>query len=294
MSHSNRLKSRVAIVTGASRGLGRSIALALAAEGAAVAVVARTELEWDDRMPGTIHHTVDEITAAGGQAVAVAADLSKEDDLVRVVEATRAAYGPIDVLVNNAAITIGGRPPAPGDAPRAGSITYLQSAPSFLTFPIKAYRLHFAVNVFAAFRLMQLVLPDMYGAGRGAIVNVSSTAAFNPGEGPYDTPGTPALIAYGSTKAALHNLTQAVAVEAAAHGVTANVLLPSLPIATPGAASLLEGQTVTQWSEPETFAAAAVELALATPEVRTGQILFHDDVLHPELGRRGWLSTEMR
>jgi hypothetical protein len=70
--------------------------------------------------------------------------------------------------------------------------------------------------------------------------------------------------------------------------------LPSLPIATPGAVSLLEGQTVTQWSAPEDFAAAAVELALATPEVRTGQTLFHDDLLLPELGRRGRLSTETR
>lgn len=290
---SPRLESRVAVVTGASRGLGRSIALALAAEGAAVAVVARTESVWDERMPGTIHATVEEIRSAGGRAIAISADLSKEDDLQRIVEDARSLLGPIDILVNNAAITMGGRPPAPGEAPRPVTTVQLQEAPTFLSFPLKAFRLHFAVNVFAAYRLMQLAMPGMYAKGRGAIVNVSSNAAFTPGEGPYETAGSAALLAYGSTKAALHNLTQSVAIEAADKGVAANVLLPSLPIPTPGTSSLLSGQTVTQWSTAERFAQAAVELALAAPSERTGQILFHEDVLHPELGRRGWLSTEM-
>jgi len=290
----SRLKSRIAIVTGASRGLGRAIALAMAAEGAAVAVVARTQQVWDPRMPGTIHDTVDQIRAAGGHAIAVAADLSEEDEVSRIVETVRSALGPIDILVNNAAITMGGRPPAPGEAPRAAKAVQIRAAPSIGDFPLKAYRLHFAVNLFAAFRLMQLVLPDMYLARRGAIINVSSAAAFFPGEGPYTAaPGTAALLAYGSTKAALHNLTQAVALESQSKGVAVNVLLPSLPIPTPGSSALLAGQLITEWASPEGFAQAAIELALVSPDVRTGQILFHEDLLHPELGRRGRLSTEL-
>ena len=89
-----RLAGRVAIVTGASRGLGRAIALALAAEGAAVAVVGRTEQVWDDRLPGTIGETVTEIEAAGGSAVAIRADLTNRDDIAHLLDAARDTLGP--------------------------------------------------------------------------------------------------------------------------------------------------------------------------------------------------------
>ena len=81
-----RLEGRAAIVTGASRGLGREIALALAADGAAVAVVGRTESVWDERLPGTIGETVADIAAAGGRAVAIRADLLDRDDIARLVD----------------------------------------------------------------------------------------------------------------------------------------------------------------------------------------------------------------
>src|SRR6516162_1604972 len=109
-----RLEGRVAVVTGASRGLGKAIAVALAAEGAAVAVVARTEQQWDERLPGTIGETAEQIKAGGGSAVAIRADLSDRDDRARLVEAARSALGPITILVNNAAFTAPGRPPSTG------------------------------------------------------------------------------------------------------------------------------------------------------------------------------------
>lgn len=108
-----RLTGRAAIVTGASRGLGRAIALALASEGAAVAVAGRTEQVWDDRLPGTIGSTVADIEAAGGRAVPVRADLTDRDDVARLVDSAREALGPITILVNNAAFTAPGRPPRP-------------------------------------------------------------------------------------------------------------------------------------------------------------------------------------
>ena len=89
-----RLVGRAAIVTGASRGLGRAIALALAAEGAAVAVVARTEQQWDERLPGTIGDTVAAIADAGGRAVAIRADLLNREDIPRLVAEAREALGP--------------------------------------------------------------------------------------------------------------------------------------------------------------------------------------------------------
>jgi 7-alpha-hydroxysteroid dehydrogenase len=290
-----RLDGRVAVVTGASRGIGKSIAELFAAEGAAVAVVARTEQQWDERMPGTVHETVAAIEAAGGSAVALPADLAEPEQVESVIPRARAAFGPVDILVNNAALTIPGRPPredaarpARPEARRAAEPP-ARRAPfgSFLAFPLKGFRLHFEIGLFASYRLMQLALPDMIEAGRGGIVNISSYAGFMPGAGPYVHPGVPGPLAYGGNKAAIHHLTQCVAQEMQAHGIAVNVLSPSEPVITPG--NLVAAAGETDWARPEDFAEATLRVALADPSEVNGQLLWDADVLHPELGRRGWL-----
>jgi NAD(P)-dependent dehydrogenase (short-subunit alcohol dehydrogenase family) len=290
-----RLEGRVAIVTGASRGIGEAVARLFAREGAAVAVVARTEQVFDERLPGTIHDTVAAIEADGGRAVAIRADLADEDDVDRLVDDARAALGPIDLLVNNAALTVPGRPPAKDDTPVAKdrapkappqARTTTTRPGSFLGFPLKGYRLHFQIGLFASYRLMQLVLPDMIELGRGGIVNISSLAAFVPGPGPYERPGGPTVPAYGGNKAAMHHLTQAVAFEVAAHNIAVNALLPSEPVLTPGNRVAYQGD---DFASVDDFAEATLQVALADPTVMTGQILWSEDVLHPELGTRGWL-----
>ncbi|HSA52408.1 MAG TPA: SDR family oxidoreductase [Yinghuangia sp.] len=292
-----RLVGRTAIVTGASRGLGKAIAVAFAREGASVAVVARTEQQWSPRLPGTIHDTVAEIEAAGGHAVAVAADLSRPQDVDRAVEETRAALGPVDLLVNNAALTVGGRPPARGSEngssqpEKPAGLRNLRDRPlpgSFLDYPLKSFRLHFEIGLFASYRLMQLVLPDMVAAGRGAIVNITSLAAFLPGEGPYTTERR-GPIAYGGNKAALHHLTECVAAEMQRHGIAVNALAPSEPVETPGNQYASAGEA--DWATSEDFAEATVRVALADAATTTGRILWSDDILHPELGARGWLRS---
>ena len=174
-----------AIVTGGSRGLGRAIALALAADGVAVAVVGRTEQVWDERLPGTIGETVADIEAAGGRAVAVRADLTDRDDIGRLVEASRDALGPITILINNAAFTAPGRPPVPGAEPRAKTAKPKPGWPGFVSTPLAAYRRHFEISLFAAYELMQLVSPDMITGGGGSIINITSVASRLPGDGPY-------------------------------------------------------------------------------------------------------------
>jgi NAD(P)-dependent dehydrogenase (short-subunit alcohol dehydrogenase family) len=295
-----RFGGRVALVTGASRGIGAALAAALAAEGAVVACAARTERVWDERLPGTIHDTVDAIRRRGGHAIAVRCDVTVETDIVDLVATVARELGPVGILVNNAALTVPGRPPvqaapppvqaAPSPAPAARPPSAADRAgpPGFLGFPLKGYRRHFEVDVFAAYRLMQLVLPGMIAARRGAILNITSDASRRPGGGPWPGAGGPTPFAYGGAKAAVEHLTQAVAFEMQSYGVSVNALMPSLPVATPGLAVTAPGMDA---SLPMAdFCAAALRLLAAPASQLTGRVAYSEDVLHPELGRRGWLG----
>jgi 7-alpha-hydroxysteroid dehydrogenase len=273
-----RLAGRAAIVTGGSRGLGRAIALALATEGAAVAVAGRTERVWDVRLPGTIGETVADIEAAGGRAVAIRADLTDRDDIAQLVRSAREALGPITILVNNAAFTAPGRPPAPGAEPQAKPVKAAPAGgkpgwPGFVSTPLAAYRRHFEIAVFAAYELMQLVCPDMIDAGGGSIVNVTSVASRLPGDGPYPDRSGGVLPGYGGSKAALEHLTQCAAFDLADHNIAVNALSPSKPILTPGLAYY--AREFDDTAPADEFAQAAVELALVDAAKVTGRTIGH-------------------
>jgi NAD(P)-dependent dehydrogenase (short-subunit alcohol dehydrogenase family) len=277
-----RLAGRAAIVTGGSRGLGRAIALALAAEGGSVAVAGRTEQVWDDRLPGTIGETVADIESAGGRAVAVRADLTDRDDVARLVGEARDALGPITILVNNAAFTAPGRPPVPGAEPRPrpakpAAATSKPGWPPFLGTPLHAYRRHFDIAVFAAYELMQMVCPDMIDAGSGSIINITSVASRMPGDGPYPDRSGGVLPGYGGSKAALEHLTQCAAFDLADHNIAVNALSPSKPILTPGLAYY--AREFVDTAPADEFAQAAVQLALVDPSVVTGRTIGHREVL---------------
>src|SRR6187551_410196 len=135
-----RLSGKVAIVTGASRGIGAAIARRLAADGAAVAIIARTVHEGDHRLEGSLDSTAQSIRDAGGRVLAVTADIAQAADRARIVETVAVELGPIEVLVNNAAVT------------------YFEPV---LEFPERHFELMFAVQVRAPFELAQRVLPGM-------------------------------------------------------------------------------------------------------------------------------------
>jgi 7-alpha-hydroxysteroid dehydrogenase len=274
----SRLVGQTAVVTGASRGIGRAIAEAFGREGANVVVAARTVEQYDERLPGSVHDTVDAIVSAGGQALAVACDVSDDADRIRLIESARDAYGTVDILVNNAALTVPGRPGRPVPSGPTGVL------PPFVDVPVKAFRIHFEIGVFAAYRLMQLALPDMISRGSGAIINISSEAGHVPGEGPYPADAGPVLAGYGGNKIALEHLTQSVALEVGPLGIAANVLLPSIPVASPGLDALggYDGE------DPAAFAEAAVQLASADPTVWNGMVWYHHDLLDPTSPRRKW------
>jgi NAD(P)-dependent dehydrogenase (short-subunit alcohol dehydrogenase family) len=258
------LDGRVALVTGASRGIGAEIARLFAAEGAAVCVTARTVEAGQSPFEGTINQTVEEIVAAGGSAIAVAANLGRAEDRARLVAETVAELGPIDVLVNN------------------GAVTYFSPV---VDFAEKHWRLMFEVQVRAPFELAQLVLPSMIERGRGgSILNISSKAAIHPDGPPYtgrEWGGT----VYGMVKASLERFTTGLADEVAPHRISVNVLSPTGIVPTPG---VVHHQLITPGREdqvePESvMARAALALVSGDPATLTGRIAYSQQILH-ELG----------
>ena len=263
MTTRGALEGRVAIVTGASRGIGAAIARRFAAAGAAVAVSARTEKESDARLPGTIHETVEEIRAAGGHAVAIRADLSRADDRRNLVDAAVAELGPIDVLVNDAAVT-----------------WFLPVS----EFPGRRFEVMFEVQVRAPFELAQLVLPGMLERGQGWILNISSGAARHPQFPPYSGRGRGGTV-YGMCKAAIERFSTGLAAEVYDGGIAVNALSPSRVVATPGVVihRLIPPGAEDQAEPVEVMAEAALALCSGDPRTLTGRVAYSQALLD-ELG----------
>jgi NAD(P)-dependent dehydrogenase (short-subunit alcohol dehydrogenase family) len=260
---SNDLTGKVALVTGASRGIGAAIATRFAERGATVVVTARTTETHDVRLPGTIHDTVAGITGAGGRAVAVAADLSKEEDRERLVAEAREAVGPIDVLVNNAAVTF-----------------FLPIA----EFPRKRFDLMVEVQVWAAVHLSQLVLPDMRARGAGWICNISSRAALHPTFPPEQWHASGAGTVYGMCKAALERFSTGLAASVYPDNIAVNALSPNLVVPTPGTILHNLVREDRESEDPDVMAEAALRLCTGDPKQLTGRITYSQDLLD-ELGQ---------
>jgi NAD(P)-dependent dehydrogenase (short-subunit alcohol dehydrogenase family) len=236
------LAGRTAIVTGASRGIGKALALGLAARGAAVVCAARTVTEEPGGLPGTIDATAAAIQRAGGRALAVRCDVGRADDLHALVERTLGAFGRVDVLVNNAM--------APTRAP-------------FDDLSLDAWDESMAANVRSLFVLARLVVPPMAAAGGGSIVNISSggadhaaTAAMPPG-----------FLAYAVAKAAMERFTSALAPEVAARGVSVNALRPGAVKTELASRELGDGFDWTGWASPE---AVVPPVAWLAAQIGTG------------------------
>lgn len=207
------LDGKVALVTGASRGIGVAIAERLTAEKAAVVISARTVEPGGSQFAGSLNETLASIRGAGGTAIAIAADLTNPADRVHLVEQSTKELGPIDILVNNAAVT------------------WFEPTESFNE---RHYDVMFEVQVKAPVHLAQLVLPGMKKRGMGWILNISSGAARHPKGPPYRMRGAGAGTVYGMCKAALERFTTGLAAEVWDDGIFVNVLSPSGPVATPG------------------------------------------------------------
>ncbi len=242
------LSGKVAIITGASRGIGESIAAAFAQAGALVVLTSRK--------PENVEPAAQRIRDAGGRALAIAAHAGSEADAVMVVERTLAEYGRLDILVNNAAAN-----------PHFGPI---------LTAEGSHWDKIFEVNVKGYFFMAKAAVPAMQQAGGGKIINMASIAGINPG---------PMMGIYSTSKAAVIMLTKALAAELAGDNIQVNAIAPGF-IKTKFSAALWTNPTLNQVieratpqgriAEPDEVTGAALYLASDASSFTTGSVLVVD------------------
>ena len=264
-----KLDGKVVLVTGASRGIGKSIAEVFAAEGGKVACVARTLHEGDHPLEGSLDHTVAGITEKGGEAASFAADISEHAHCIDLVDQVKKHYGAIDVLVNNAALT------------------YFIPIKDY---PVSRWHRSIGVNFHAPFYLSQLVIPDMVEKKAGSIVNISSGAAIGPGRGPYKgQAGRGGGTLYGAEKAALERFTQGLASEVYEDGISVTCVSPSQVVPTPGTVfhHLVSGMDDPRGEPPELMAKAALLLATEPLDKVTGRVTYSQEIL----GEFGWIDN---
>ncbi len=236
------LAGKVAFVAGASRGIGATVARALAAEGAAVAVAARSEEQ--GKLPGTIGSVADAITEAGGRALPVPCDVTSEESVEAAVAATLSEFGGIDVLVANAGV--------------------LWLGPVEST-PLKRWQLCLDVNLTGVFLVTKAVIPHVRARGGGSLIAVTTT-----GVGMVDAGSN----AYWVSKAAVERLYLGLASDLKADGVAVNCLSPSRVVLTEGWQAGGAGMEIPpeMVEPPEAMARAAVLLAGQRADGITGTV----------------------
>jgi citronellol/citronellal dehydrogenase len=255
-------EGKVALVTGGSRGLGKAIAQRFAAEGASVAITART-MDPDPKYQGSLRQTRDEINGAGGTCIAVQADLSSSEDREKLFADVVEQIGSPDILVNNAAVT------------------FLRPLEGF---PEKRARLMVEMHVIAPLHLTQLAIPAMRERGRGWVLNLTSVGGDLPDGPPFSEFDTDAGFGmYGTVKAGMNRLTKSLAAELYGDGIAVNAAAPSNPVATPGAGTLDLAKTDTE--DIELIVETAVRLCTGDPKTLTARIAH----TQPFLREVGWL-----
>jgi len=242
------LSGRVVIVTGASRGIGKGLAIGLAGLGASVVCAARSEHTAPGGMPGTIHETAQAITDAGGQAIALRCDIGRAEEITALVDATVEQFGRLDVLVNNA------------------------MAPTSVLFDdsdVDQWDESMRINVRSLYLFARAVVPIMARTGGGSIVNISSAGAEH-ATTPFMPPG---YLFYSVAKAALERFTSALAPEIRSAGVTVNALRPGAVRTEMTAEEFGPDHDWSGWSTPESVVGPVATLAAQIDTDFTGKIL---------------------
>jgi NAD(P)-dependent dehydrogenase (short-subunit alcohol dehydrogenase family) len=228
------LEGKVALVTGASRGVGAAAAVALAEAGCDVACAARSTRDAPQRTPGTLEETAARVEGAGRRALMVPTNLADEDEVVAMVRTTEEALGRVDILVNNAAITFIGD----------------------LDIPLKRHDLVMEVNLRAPLIACRAAVPGMKQRGGGAILNVSSNAALYP---------HPGVMSYGISKIGLERLTLDLARQLQQWSIAVNCFRIDLAVASEGFIANTPGVDRSTWEPPEVAAEGIVWMLRQPP-----------------------------
>ncbi len=257
----NQLDNKVAIVTGSSRGIGKAIALGLAAAGAAVVVAARSETERDNA-PGTIYATAAEIKAQGGQALPIPCNVRDEQSIYAMTQQTLDSFGDIDILVNN-----------------AGVGTYRP----FLESTLKEWDLVMDINLRATYIGCRAVAPLMVEQGGGSIINLSSHAAGNIFSSTLNADAAAGVEmmgqAYGVAKAGVERLTWGLSAELGPHNIAVNCLKPLRPVLTEGFQAQRPAADFSTWATPAAMVQAAVFLAGQDAQGLSGAIVTAEELV---------------
>ncbi len=232
------LEGKVALVTGASRGVGAATAVALAEAGCDVACAARATESNPQRTSGTIDETVRRIEATGRRGLAVPTNLAVDDEVIGMIRTTREHFGRLDILINNAAITFIGD----------------------LDIPLSRYDLIMQVNLRAPLIAIREAASIMRAQGGGVIINVSSVAALFP---------HPALLAYGISKIGLERLTVDAARQLADSGIAVNCFRIDIAVASEGFVANTPGADHSNW-EPSEVAAEGIVWMVRQPPSYSG------------------------
>jgi citronellol/citronellal dehydrogenase len=242
-----RLDGKVAIVTGASRGIGRAMALGLAREGATVVIAAKSEKE-RRALPGTIHSVAEEVRSLGGEALPIRVDVSRDEQVAAMASEVEARLGRADVLVNN-----------------AGALWWKD----VLHTPMSRFDLVMGVNARAAFACTQALLPLMLRGGGGHVVVCSP---------PIDLAALPGRVAYLMSKFGMTMLALGLAEELRDRGVAVNALWPVTLIESQATINYRIGGPRT-WRKADILADALLELVTTAPADITGRALLDEDFL---------------
>ena len=240
-----KLKGKVAIVTGGSRGLGKAIAMGLSKEGAQIVVAARSEVD-NKTLPGTIYQTVEGIKAMGSDALAIKCDVTNEESVNQMVQEAMEHFGRVDVLVNNAGVAF-----------------YYP----IIETPLKRWEVVVKVNLTGAFLCSKAVLPKMINQKKGSIINISSLAADERDEGT-----VPTGVAYAASKAGLDRLTLGLATEVGKYNIAVNALKPHRVVDTDGMRLWQPEADKSTWQSADMMIKATNLLAAQDSKGITGMI----------------------
>jgi citronellol/citronellal dehydrogenase len=241
------VQNKVAVVTGASRGIGKAIAVALAAAGADVVCTARSSEASPSKIPGTIDEAAREVEALGRRALAMPMNVAKDEEIEAMARRTLAEFGRIDILVNNAAVS------APG---------------SFLDVPPKHWDLVMNVNVRGVYLCTKAFLPTMVDQHSGCIINISSYASQVVGDWG---------LAYSVSKAALERMTTGLAAELQSYDIAVNALQIERFVASEGFVYLTPGVNHSTWDDPKLVGEAVLWMIRHDPTY-TGQVVTLGDI----------------